>query len=240
MRLRLAKTDKADAEMIRLYSQTERPALWTPPHQYVAQAREIHSTVMLFIRQRTALKNKFHSVSCKPGSFSRVLKSLQVQIKGLDTQVKALETEMEKLIRENEPALFSRLCSIPGIGRKTALFLIVITNGFSDFQSSKQLSAYLGLAPTIRRSGSSVRGQSRISKTGNSTIRNLLFMCSFTACQSNKACKHLFTRIVEKGKSKKLALIAVANKLLKQSLAIAKSGMMYQEEYCSLHPGLVS
>ena len=240
MRLRLAKTDKADAEMIRLYGETERPALWTPPQEYVAQAREIHSTVMLLIRQRTALKNKLHSVSCKPGNFSLVLKSLQKQIKAIDAQVKVLESAMEELIQQNEPALFGRLCTIPGIGRKTALFLIVITNGFSDFESSKQLSAFLGLAPTIRRSGSSVRGQSRISKTGNSTIRNLLFMCSFTACQRNKACKELFDRIVEKGKSKKLALIAVANKLLKQSLAIAKSGMRYQEGYCSVNPGLVA
>lgn len=61
-------------------------------------------------------------------------------------------------------------------------------------------------------------------------------MCSFSACKNNKACKELFDRIVSKGKSKKLALIAVANKLLKQSLAIAKSGMMYDEQYQSLHP----
>jgi hypothetical protein len=49
-------------------------------------------------------------------------------------------------------------------------------------------------------------------------------MCSFTACEHNKACREIHQRIVAKGKSKKLALIAVANKLLKQSLAIAKSG----------------
>jgi transposase len=236
MRLRLAKTDKADAEMIRLYGETERPSLWTPPHEYVAQAFEINSTVMLLIRQRTALKNKFHSVSHKPGDFSLILKSLEQQIKLLDAQVRLLESSMEELISSNQSALFNRLCSIPGIGKKTAMFLIVITNGFENFENSKQLSAYLGLAPTIRRSGSSVRGQSRISKTGNSTIRNLLFMCSFTACERNKACRELFNRIVEKGKSKKLALIAVANKLLKQSLAIAKSGTSYEEGYQSMRP----
>jgi transposase len=107
----------------------------------------------------------------------------------------------------------------------------VVTNGFANFENSKQLSAYLGLAPTIRRSGSSVRGQSRISKTGNGAIRNLLFMCSFTACEKNKACRELFSRLVEKGKSKKLALIAVANKLIKQALAIAKNGGLYNENY---------
>ena len=157
-------------------------------------------------------------------------------IKSLDAQIAVLEKSMEELIRENQGNMFDNLCSIPGIGRKTAMFLIVITNAFEGFESSKQLSAYLGLAPTLRISGKTVRGQSRISKTGNTTIRNLLFMCSFTASERNKACRELFDRIVAKGKSKKLALIAVANKLLKQAFAIAKSEMKYEENHMSVSP----
>jgi transposase len=82
-------------------------------------------------------------------------------------------------------------------------------------------------------SGASVSKKSRISKTGDARIRNHLFMCSFTACERNPQCKALYERIVAKGKSKKLALIAVCNKLLKQSLAIAKSGIPYDPQYKS-------
>jgi len=85
----------------------------------------------------------------------------------------------------------------------------------------------------IRQSGSSVKGRPRISKIGNQKLRNLLFMCSFNACKYNKACRDLYERIVAKGKSKKLALIAVCNKLLKQAFAIAKSGLIYDKEYKS-------
>jgi hypothetical protein len=60
-------------------------------------------------------------------------------------------------------------------------------------------------------------------------------MCSFTACIHNKSCSEIYNRIIAKGKSKKLALIAVANKLLKQSLAIAKSGLYYDENFRSLN-----
>jgi transposase len=236
MRLKLAKTDKADAKMIRLYAELERPALWSPPAEYVQQSSEINGLVEMLIRQRTALKNKLHSVSLRPGNFAVVLKPLQKQIAILNKQIKELEDSMEELIKQHQEKLLSQLKSIPGIGTKTAMFLIVITDGFTAFESSKQLSAFFGLAPTIRLSGKSVRGQSRISKAGNNVIRNLLFMCSFSACKNNKACKDLFDRIVAKGKSKKLALIAVANKLLKQSLAIAKSGMMYEENYQSARP----
>ena len=239
MRLRLAKTDKADANMIRQYAEAEKPEVWSPPQEYVMQACEINGLVMLLIRQRTALKNRLHSVNHKQGAFSMVLKVIRKQIKNLDQEINQLETSMEDLIKEHQDEMLTSLCSIPGIGKKTAMFLIVITDAFRSFENSKQLCAYLGLAPTIKVSGKSVRGQSRISKTGNSVIRNLLFMCSFTACQRNKACNELYMRMVDKGKSKKVALIAVANKLLKQSLAIAKSGITYDEGYQSMSPACI-
>jgi hypothetical protein len=46
----------------------------------------------------------------------------------------------------------------------------------------------------------------------------------------------MYDRIVAKGKSKKLALIAICNKLLKQAFAIAKSGLMYYETYKGMKP----
>ena len=60
-------------------------------------------------------------------------------------------------------------------------------------------------------------------------------MCSFTACEHNKSCRDIYQRIIAKGKSKKLALIAVVNKLLKQSLAIAKSGLLYDKNFKSVY-----
>ncbi len=71
--------------------------------------------------------------------------------------------------------------------------------------------------PTIRESGNCVRGRSKISKVGNRKLRNLLFLCSFTVCKHNKGCREVYERIVNKGKSKKLALIAVSNKLIKHT-----------------------
>jgi transposase len=113
------------------------------------------------------------------------------------------------------------------------MFMIVLSDGFKKFESAKQFTCYIGMSPVEKRSGSSVRGRSGISKQGNPKLRNLLFMCSFNACKSNKACRELYERIVAKGKSKKLPLIAVANKLMKQAFAIAKSGLIYDPEFRS-------
>ena len=123
---------------------------------------------------------------------------------------------------------------ILGIGIKTAMFLIVVTDGFKKFEMSSQLFSYVGTTPKIREFGSSVRGRNNISKVGNRKLRNLLFLCSFTACKHNKGCREVYERIVNKCRSKKLAIIAVSNKLIKQSFAIAKSGLPYDEKYVSV------
>ncbi|MFT6843220.1 MAG: transposase [Psychroserpens sp.] len=95
---------------------------------------------------------------------------------------------------------------------------------------------YAVLTPVIRQSRISVNGRPRISKIGNQKLRSLLFMCSFNACKYSKACRDFYERIFAIGKSEKLALIAVSNKLLKQSFAIAKSGNPYAEKYVSVLP----
>jgi transposase len=235
MRLKTSKTDKLDAGMIRLYGEYENPDLWQPPAQYIIEANELHRLIVLLLRQRTALKNKLHGLNSKGIKKAMVITSLRRQIRSLDNEISTLELKLEEVVKSHQADLITRLCSIPGIGKRTAIYLIVITQGFEKFENSRQLISYFGLDPTICESGSSVRGKSRISKTGNNHIRNLLFMCSFTACIHNKSCNEIYNRIIAKGKSKKLALIAVANKLIKQSLAIAKSGLYYDENFRSVY-----
>jgi len=66
-------------------------------------------------------------------------------------------------------------------------------------------NSYVGITPTIRESGSSVRGRSRISKVGNKKLRNLVFLVAFSAYKYNRGCKALYDRLVAKGKRAKLA-----------------------------------
>ncbi len=235
MRLKTTKTDKADARMIRLYGEAENPDLWQPPSEYIIEANELHKLTVLLLRQRTALKNKLHGLEAKGITKTLVVTSVRRQIRNLGKEVSVLELQLEEVVKPHQADLITRLCSIPGIGKRTAIYLILITQGFEKFETSRQLISYFGLDPTIHESGSSIRRRSRISNTGNNHIRNLLFMCSFTACKHNKSCREIYQRITAKGKSKRLALIAVPNKLLKQSLAIAKSGLYYDENFRSVN-----
>jgi transposase len=234
MKLQRNKTDKSDAEMISLYGQEQEITCWLPDAAYVSDSKQLYSALELYSKQSTALKNQFHSLKIRGITTGLLIRSLKRQLKSLAAEMLVLETKLEDLVKEHQGDLYARLKTIPGIGRKTAALLIVSTDGFKDFESNGQVSSYFGLAPTERSSGSSIRGRSRISKVGNKKVRNHLFMCSFTACKCNPQCHALYERIVNKGKSKKLALIAVANKLVKQAYGIAKSDLAYDPNYKSV------
>lgn len=233
MKLQHNKTDKSDAKMIVQYANEQHLNKWHPLPEYINKCKDLHTTISLYYKQNTALKNKLHSL-IDNGVKGKIMTSLKRQIRQVLTEIQLLEKELEEIVKNHEQELLSNLISIPGIGKKTAILLIVCTNGFQTFENAKQLSAFFGLSPVLTTSGTSVRGKVRISKRGNPLVRNHLFMCSFTAYIRNPQCKALFDRIVAKGKSKKLALIAVTNKLLSQSLAVAKSGVRYDPNYKSV------
>ena len=234
MKLAKVKTDKSDSKAICEYGQMNEVPLYTALTDIQSECLQLFRLLDNYIKKRTATKNKLHGeeVLGIPSKF--VYRSLKRDLKHLNNEVKSLEERLLELVKQDQQHQLTLLKSIPGIRLKTALFLIVITDGFSKFEKASQLCSYVGITPTIRESGSSVRGRSRISKVGNKKLRNLLFLCAFSACKHNKACREVYERIVNKGKSKKLALIAVANKLLKQAFAIVKSGRPYDEAFVSV------
>ena len=156
---------------------------------------------------------------------------LHKSLKLIRQQQHSVEKKTDELIRKYHGEMITCLTTIPGLGNKTAAMLIVITDGFKKFSSHKQLSAYVGISPRIFESGSSIRGKAKVCKMGMSRIRALLYVCAWSAKRCNKACKELYDRLLQKGRAKKQALIAVANKLLKQAFAIAISNEKYIDNY---------
>lgn len=234
MKLAKVKTDKADAAAICAYAQVNDVTLYNHQDDSQAECLQIYSLLEHYEKKRTALKNKLHGENALGRPSKSVFHSLNRMLKAVIREVIALEDQLKKMVKEEHATQLTLLKSIPGIGIKTALFLIVVTDGFSKFENASQLCSYAGITPTERRSGTSIRGRSRISKVGNRRLRHLLFMCSFSACQYNRACNAQYERIVNKGKSEKLALLAVCNKLLRQSFAIVKSGIPYDADYRSV------
>lgn len=234
MKLAKVKTDKSDAKAICDYGLTQEVPLYTALTDTQSECLQLFRLMDNLLKQRTATKNKIHGEEVLGIPSKWVYRCLVRNKKHLDREIKGIEEKLLSLVKQDQQHQLTLLQSIPGLGIKTALFLIVVTDGFKKFETASQLCSYVGITPTIRESGSSVRGRARISKVGNRKLRNLLFLCAFTACKHNKGCSAIYKRIVNKGKSKKLALIAVSNKLLKQAFAIATSGIPYDGDHVSV------
>lgn len=233
MNLKRDKTDKADAQMICKYALNQPLPLWNPPARVLQEAKGIQDSLQLITKQRTMTKNRLHSLESQPVCNKVLLRKLKQQVNQMHKLVEELEQEIESLLKVEYQQTLTQLTSIPGIGIKTAIQLVLLTEGFSKFETARQFSSFVGLAPVQRTSGISVRGKSSISKKGHSSIRNLLFMCAFNACKCNRGCRLLYERLVAKGKSKKLALIAVANKLIKQVFGLINNDLIYDENFVS-------
>ena len=228
MNLRRTKTDKADARIIASYGQKQKPGLWQPPAEYLMKLKQMESLIALETKNHTAYQNQLHSIEATgvPDPFVRA--ELKKRIQSTEKVISSTEAKISIIIDNEHKEMLENLTTIPGIGKKTATTLIVATSGFTRFDSHKKLSSYFGICPRIYESGTSVKGRSRICKLGMGEIRRQLYMCTWTAIRFNHACKEMYTRLVEKGKPKMVALIAVANKLVRMAFAIAKSGVKYQ------------
>jgi len=234
MRMLRAKTDKKDAAMIAEYGKNQNPELWTKEADYILELKQMQAYCERLNKNRTGLLRQLQAFEVNPVQNKAVLKSSSQQIKTIEKQLAVMEKEMLVIIQQHHQEQYNQLRTVPGIGPKTALALIILSGGFSKFDNAKQLCSYIGLSPRIYESGTSVKGRSRICKMGMSRIRAMLYVCAWSAKKINKACKELFERLVEKGKAKKLALIAVANKLLKQAFAIATKNIFYTENNVNL------
>jgi transposase len=233
MRMSRAKTDKKDARMIAEYGRSEKPALWQPPQQHVIALQQLEALLANLNKEYTAASNQLESFTSSGMLDKRLEKLISKELQHKQELIDKLNDEMEELAKKHYPRMLADLESIPGIGRKTSMMLIVISGGFNRFDNYRKLSSYIGICPRIFESGTSVKGKASICKMGMSRIRALLYICSWSAKRYNKACRELYERLIAKGKAKKLALIAVVNKLLKQAFAIATKQTTYQENYAN-------
>jgi transposase len=233
-RLKRAKTDKADSKVIAEYGKKnlDELSLWNPESKTCIRIRQMHTRIQMIQKQTSQTYNQLEAFRSSGFLDEKLEIEMNNSIEQLRLGKEMLESEIEKLALEEFGETIECLTSIPGIGMKTAIMLIVITDNFKKFEHHKQLIAFVGFSPRIYESGSSVRGKSSICKMGKSQIRKLLYLCSWSAKRWNKKCREMYERLIKNGKAERVAKIALANKLLKQAFAIGKNKVKYREDFC--------
>jgi len=227
------KTDKADAQLISRYCEHmvtigdfERKAYRPKDAEYEALQRlvtrcdQLEKSKTQENNRLEASKNKFVSRSIK-----RLIKVIESEIDGLKEAISTLVEKNSSLKKQVD-----LLVSINGIGERTAWSILAYIGDIQFFANSSQVASYAGLAPKIVQSGTSVN-KSSLSKLGHKHLRKSLYMPALAAIRYNPFLKSIYERLVNNGKPKKVAVIAIMRKLLTLSYAILKSEKPFDENY---------
>lgn len=225
------KTDKQDAILL-----SELGAKMQPPASTIKSAawyelKQKRTLLRLLKKQRVALTNLKSSLLPCPYPNEQVRSSIDQNIAFISGQIAALEQQENNFSDDEFNGLFERITTIKGIGKETATEIIFATNGFADFDSPKAFAKFIGVCPTYRQSGTSVKTYGHINRSGNPSMRASLFMAAIVAKRYNLDCKATYERLRQRGKSYKQAIVAVMNQLIRQIFAIVKHQTNFDNGY---------
>lgn len=236
MKHRTTKNDKSDARLLAEYGVFNAGALrfFAPLSEEQVQFRQLLDTIEQLEKMRQQVRNQRHAYEQLPPQHQQkiILQTYQNSENQLDKQISDLSEALKTLDHHDEDLDNTRqlMVTVKGIGEKTANVILAKTNGIKKFQSHKQLAKFAGIAPTEKSSGTSVRGRRGINRSGNASLRKALYCATWSSLRGNKACKALYDRLRAKGKPVKVALIAVANLLLRQIFAVVTTQKPFDNE----------
>ena len=218
---RLAKTDEIDAETLALFGQAVRPRPQPLPDEATVALDAIVTRRGQLIDMRTMESNRLQQTTN-----AKVCRNLQKHLDWLNKHIEDVDRELGEAVKNN-PSWQARdelQQSIPGIGKQVSLALL---SGLPELGrlASRKLAALVGLAPFARDSGKH-RGKRHIAG-GRSNVRAKLYMGAWTASRSKTALGDFYRRLIAKGKAPKVALIAVAHKMLTIANAVVRSGQPF-------------
>jgi len=231
MMLSVTKTDKLDAKLISLYGEKMSPAPYIMPSTCIQILRQQRTLMRQLKKQLHMLENIDESLKALPVRDPKASKVLLRTMTFIEKQIKELEIQLNQTTAKEFKSQLESLTSIKGIGPAIATSLIMSTGGFTLFSSAKKYSKYIGVCPSYQQSGTSLKTRGIMSRNGDSELRSMLYVASWSAIRYNTGCKQMYERLKAAGKPSKVALVAVINKLLRQAFAVVTK----QEKYCDIY-----
>ena len=218
--LRRTKTDKVDSHLIAEFAERHDLPFWKPLSPSLQSLKDQARCLEAFKKDATQTSNRLESA--KDAVVQKMLKDrqdhIQKQIEDLMVKIKTLVKD-DPILTEN----VTLLKSIPGIGEISAINLLTELPDLSLFKCAKQLAAFAGLNPSIRRSGISVKGRETISKAGSKELRKIFFFPAMSVMSRSSSIKPFIERLRAKGKKGKVIVVAVMRKLLHGVFGVLKT-----------------
>lgn len=218
----LAKTDQLDARVLALFAAMMAPPVRPVSPQAMAELAELVVARASAVDAQTALKNQFAAAE------STFLKrQLDRRISRADKDIAALDREILKRIKADASLArrYAILTSIPSFGFAVAATLIACLAEIGS-ATAKQIGMLAGLAPIADQSGN--REGIRVIWGGRPAVRRILYLAALSASRFNADMKAFYKRLIDNGKPSKVALIAVARKLVVMANTLVSQDRTWQ------------
>jgi len=219
------KNDKTDAKDIAFYSIRNIDKLKLS----ILPETEIQQLKLLFAEREKLMKSLLMFESTKENKNytpKAVYKSVQdvnlKTIQFLKRALKNIEKQMKEIIinQKELKQQFELMKTIPGVGERTATYFIIITKGFTAFDSARKLACYAGVAPFEYSSGSSIRARTKVSHMADKKMKSLLQMCALSAVKYDSQIKEYYIKKQKEGKNKMLVLNNIRSKIISRIFAV--------------------
>ena len=179
--------------------------------------------------QVAALLDKLAADEAVPAVGQAMFARMGAHIAALDQQIAALDDELMALHKANPVSQL--LAEIPGIGPVTAITLAATIEP-GNFASGRHFAAWLGLTPKEHSTGGRQR-LGRISKAGNERLRQLLVVGATSVIRfakpGSRSASAWLLQLLER-KPRKLAAVALANKMARIVWAMMARGEAYRRQ----------
>jgi len=230
------KDDKIDSKDIAFYACTHlhkfRPSKM--PSESIQKLRLLFTEREKLLKSQSSLEKTLENKDFLPKEVYKVVETANKSvIKKLKEVIKSIENEMVKII-ESEKKLsrqYELITSIPGIGKQTAIYIIIATKGFESFKNWRQLACYAGVAPFPYQSGTSIRERNKVHPLADKKLKSLLNMCALVAVRHDKELKAYYEKKCAEGKSKMLVINNVRCKLLARTFAVINRNSPFINTY---------
>jgi len=223
--LRRAKTDRVDSQLIAEFAQRHELHLWKPLSATAQAFKEQVRCLEDFKTDETQASNRL-----KQAKDLQVKKMLEERLAHIRQQMKRLKKELKDLI-EKDTSLkqgIKLLMSIPGIGETSACSLIAELPDLETFKCAKQLGAYAGLNPSIRTSGTSVKGRGSLSRVGRKMLRKILYFPALSLMRAHSPLRPFIERLRVRGKKGMVIVGAIMHKLTHIVFGVLKKQQPFQ------------
>jgi len=228
------KNDGLDARSLQRYGeQLDAPHWFRPDTKDISQLKALLSRLAQLEKDRQRERNRLESCAYTEGG--DILKaSLRRSIRRLEKDAQQIQKAIDELIRGNTQLHHDRhlLCSIKGIGPKASQWLLPLLHG-QRFHAGREVAAFLGLTPCHRESGSSLKTRGKLSGRGNATLRARLYMPALSAIQHSPEMQAFYQLLLDRGKTKKQAIVAVMRKLVHVCYGVINTQTPYLENYAA-------